>query len=247
VLPPSMHGYVKKHSTLTNARCHVGKKYVAKFDISRFFPSIHYERVRKIFISLGHAQEESAILTRLVTIDYCLPHGYTTSPRLSCIALINLDRRISHILQFEKRGVHTFYSDDITVSSNSDISDLKELIIRAIELEGFSAERSKCVLKGKGERKEVTGYIVNESKISLPRVRRDKLKAILHNCIVSGPLSQIPAFEKSFGPLKLKKSSGLEKFKEVLRGKVVHVKASNEIAFRRLKRMFDLISWRSTV
>ncbi len=242
-VPPSMHGYVPKHSSSTNARCHTNKRNIAKFDIEDFFPSIHYKRIEKLFFTFGFTSSEAAILTRLTTIDYCVPHGYVTSPRLACLVLTNLDKRLRHILKDGEKGTHTFYSDDVTISSNENIPDLKKAVFKAINQEGFSVKAKKYDLKKKGERKEVTGYIVNEPKINLPRQYRDELKGILHNCIISGPLIQIPTYEEKYGPLKLKKTTKLKKFKEILWGKILYVKSANEKAFKNLRQIFNKISW----
>jgi RNA-directed DNA polymerase len=78
-LNPCAHAYRKKHSSVTNAQEHVGRKYLVNIDIKSFFPSIHFTRVQKLFIKIGCSLEVSAALTKLTTYSYCRPQGTPTS------------------------------------------------------------------------------------------------------------------------------------------------------------------------
>lgn len=45
------HGFKDKYSIITNARVHVGKRYVFNTDLEDFFPSITFGRVKAFFIA----------------------------------------------------------------------------------------------------------------------------------------------------------------------------------------------------
>jgi retron-type reverse transcriptase len=45
---PSAHGFIENRSIITNARLHVGKKYVLNIDLKDFFPSIHFGRINAV-------------------------------------------------------------------------------------------------------------------------------------------------------------------------------------------------------
>ena len=78
-----VHGARKGHSNVTNAKAHIGKKYVLKLDIADFFPSISYKNVYNLFIKLKCSPDVARVLTKLCTADHHVPQGYNTSPLLA--------------------------------------------------------------------------------------------------------------------------------------------------------------------
>ena len=45
---PSVHGFSKNRSIVTNAKQHLDKKHIFNIDIKDFFPSIHFGRVKNL-------------------------------------------------------------------------------------------------------------------------------------------------------------------------------------------------------
>jgi retron-type reverse transcriptase len=45
---PASHGFIEGRSIVTNAKIHVGKKYVLNVDLKDFFPSIHFGRIKAV-------------------------------------------------------------------------------------------------------------------------------------------------------------------------------------------------------
>ncbi|MBS3026588.1 MAG: hypothetical protein HCA25_05695 [Dolichospermum sp. DET50] len=64
---PSVHGFVKGKNIVTNAKAHVGKRYVLNFDLKDFFVSINFGRVRGMFMALPYAlnPEVSTVLAQI--------------------------------------------------------------------------------------------------------------------------------------------------------------------------------------
>lgn len=239
-LPTSMHGYKKGRSIFTNAKCHVGMNFVAKYDIKNFFPSIHHTRVNRIYKSLELSDEQAEIFTKLSTTDYCLPHGFPTSSTLAVLSLTNLDKRFEGIFGKYKL-THTFYSDDITISSNKKISGFEKLIYKMLKQEGFILKKDKIKYLGNYKRQKVTGNIVNE-KVAKPSEERELIKAILHNCVSTGPSSQINKYWETFGEVKsLEKSK--TKFRERLLGKIKDISILHRNYGQKLKRKYSQIDW----
>ncbi len=238
--PESMHGYNKGHSINTNAKCHVGKKFVAKYDIKSFFPSIHHTRVYKIYKSLELDDQQAQILTTLSTTNYCVPHGFPTSSTLAVLSLVNLDRRFQKA--FEGYGFdYTFYSDDITISANRKIIGFETLIYKMLKQEGFKVKKDKKKYLGNYKRQKVTGNVVNE-RVSLPIERRELIKSIINNCVVQGPSTQINKYWENFGEVKsLEKSK--TKFQERLLGMIKNVTILHKSYGQRLKRRYTQIDW----
>ena len=241
-LPFSMHGYVTKRSTLTNAKSHLGKKYIVNVDIKNLFPSIHYKRVKKMFRQIGFNEGEAAILTRLTTVDHCVPHGFPTSPRLANLALINAEKRLRGLLDQRKIG-HTFYSDDVTLSGNKTLKKYLKPVRTIFKQEGFKIhQKENSLQKPYFKRQKITGLLVNNRKINLPREDIKTLEAIVHNCMVKGPLSQITEFETRFGPPR-RGASTVQKLKERVLGKLNYVRRVNPARYKKLKKDFEKIEW----
>ena len=48
---PSAHGFAKRKSIVTNAERHLDKRFIFNIDLSDFFGSIHFGRIRNLFKS----------------------------------------------------------------------------------------------------------------------------------------------------------------------------------------------------
>ncbi|MFA5062831.1 MAG: reverse transcriptase family protein [Candidatus Omnitrophota bacterium] len=244
-LPETFHGYKKKRSNLTNARCHLNKRIITKLDIKDFFPSVHFKKVLSLFMNSGFNKQESKILSRLTTTCYCLPHGFSTSPMLAALMLRNLDRRLKTLFTKEKLDyTYTFLSDDITISGDKNIKALKRLIGKIFRQEGFAINKDKIEEQPYWKKQEVTGITVNK-KLNVPYSYRHNLRAIINNCISSGPRSQIARFNLEFVTNK-KGDASLAKFRERLFGKIGYVRSINRKLYNQLLAEFKRIDWYSS-
>jgi hypothetical protein len=191
------HGFVRGRSIATNAKAHVGKPMVAKFDIKDCFPTIRMGRVRGLLLSLGYCYPVAAALAVLMTESprqpveaegklyqtpigprVCL-QGAPTSPGLCNAILLRLDRRLAGIAR--KRGLaYTRYADDLTFSGpEAEIRKLLGLVPKVVGEEGFEINRDKTRIMRQSGRQVVAGVIVNKD-MGLSRKTRRKLRAALH-------------------------------------------------------------------
>ena len=171
----SCHGFVKNKSILTNALPHVGAKTLMKFDIQDFFPSITLNLVVKQFRFFGYGINVSRYLGYLcVNSDFCLPQGAPTSPFLSNLICIKIDKRIEGYCK-KYNYIYTRYADDITISSKDFVSEHKfnkiknfisEVLDDEEELYSFKLNQKKCHRFVNGQKMIVTGIVVN-SKASV--------------------------------------------------------------------------------
>lgn len=191
------HGFVKGRSIATNARAHVGKPMVAKFDIKDCFPSLHIGRVRGLLLSLGYSYPVAAALAVIMTEAprqpveaegklYHTPtgprvcvQGAPTSPGLCNAILLRLDRRLAGLAK--KRGLtYTRYADDLTFSGpEAEVKKLLGLVPKIAREEGFEINAEKTRLMRQSGRQVVAGVIVNKD-MGLSRKTRRKLRAALH-------------------------------------------------------------------
>jgi hypothetical protein len=218
------HGFIAGRSTVTNAEQHKGAAVLVKFDLTDFFPTIHYYRVVGLFTRLGYAvgdarfraddeaREVAPTLARLCCYtpepsrwgQGLLPQGAPTSPTISNLVCRRLDARLDGLAR-GRGGVYTRYADDLTFSFVKDTVDLGRLrwwVDQVCHQEGFLINQRKFRVIRRSQRQLVTGIVVND-ELRVPRDERRRFRAILHNCRSHGIESQ---------------ARGRPRFREYLRG-----------------------------
>lgn len=192
------HGFLPQRSVATNAAPHVGRAVVLKLDLKDCFPTIHFGRIRGLFISLGYSYPVAATLAALMTESPRQPvevggqvfhvpvgprvcvQGAPTSPGLCNAILLRLDRRLAGFAC--KHGfAYTRYADDLTFSGD-DPDKIKLLLAvtgRIVREEGFVLNRDKTRVLRRSRRQTVTGVVVNQAA-GLCRRERRRLRAAVH-------------------------------------------------------------------
>ena len=64
---PAAHGFTKDRNIVSNASPHVGARVVVNLDLSDFFPTLGYRRVRGMFRKLGYSEQAATIFALLAT------------------------------------------------------------------------------------------------------------------------------------------------------------------------------------
>ncbi|MGC4119930.1 MAG: reverse transcriptase family protein [Myxococcales bacterium] len=217
------HGFITGRSTLTNATPHLARDLVVNLDLSDFFPTITFPRVRGVFQRLGYSPAVATVFALLCTecprrkMEYDgttywvavgprgLPQGACTSPALSNQVAKKLDRRLGGMAK--KHGwTYTRYADDLTFSRGSPsptsagdgVAMMLARVRHIVDEEGFAINVKKGRVQRASGRQSVTGIVVNQ-KPSLPREELRQLRAILHNARKTGLAAQnrqkLPHFE----------------------------------------------------
>ncbi|MFL1906781.1 retron St85 family RNA-directed DNA polymerase [Plesiomonas shigelloides] len=162
-LHPSIYakGFVKRRSIKDNAIPHEGHQYVLNIDLKDFFTTINALQVYTLFKSIGYNKNISFLLASICTKSGYLPQGAPTSPAISNLVCLRLDRRISSYCD-KKALAYTRYADDISISGNkvSIIKKASYLIKEIIIDEGFVLNDKKEKLLGPRLRREVTGLTI---------------------------------------------------------------------------------------
>jgi retron-type reverse transcriptase len=154
-------------------------------DIADFFPSVKFSIVRKGFQHLGHPYSVAVDLANLCTVQGALPQGAPTSPALSNLACVRLDKRLiglAHSLN------HTYsrYADDLVFSSDDErLPSILPFLREILAEEGFRLAENKTHIYRANRRQIVNGIIVNECA-TLPREHIRRLRAALHKVRVQG-------------------------------------------------------------
>jgi len=199
------HGFLAGRSIATNAAQHTDSQLVVKMDIEDFFPSVSWRRVKGVFRKAGYNEQIATLLAMLCTesprevvehngqthyvalAERCLPQGAPTSPALTNVLCLKLDRRISGTAsKFDWR--YTRYADDLTFSYAANtkkapsITHLLGSVKRILGEEGFKVNTKKTGVIRQGAVQEVTGLVVNGE--GAPRVNRQtkrQMRAAIHN------------------------------------------------------------------
>ena len=135
-------------------------------------------------------RDRHARLGRRLAVPH-LPQGAPTSPALANLVCTRLDRRLAG-LAASAGAVYTRYVDDLFLSGPPALRRpaLAARVAAVAADEGFRVNPGKTRSAGRGRRQTVLGAVVNV-RPALPRPERDALRALLHNCAVSGWASQV--------------------------------------------------------
>ena len=226
-------GFVPHRSVVTNARVHMGQKYVYNIDLKDFFPSITSGRLFKRLQVAPFCMDKK--MASIVT-DLCcytnadgknvLPQGAPTSPTITNFISEHLDRKLSKLARAYGMK-YTRYADDITFSCSSNMfaedgkfcKSLRNIIENE---EHFKINTDKTRLCHSGERQEVTGLTVNEQ----PNVKREYIKQIrlyLHLWEKKGLPEIQRLFDKHYTPKSTHANQNTPHIENVIGGKLLYL------------------------
>lgn len=249
-------GYTQARSVVGHARAHAGQAVVLKFDLQDFFTSVRASRVHALFTTLGYPDTVARELTALCTTatpepvlcrmheegglswaqrqrlrDPHLPQGAPSSAALANLCAFRLDLRLDGLAQ-ALGARYTRYADDIVLSGGRHLREARlriEAWVGRIALEeGFLLNHRKTRCLSAGRRQAVCHIVVNQHP-NLPREEFDRLKAILHQCVLHGPASQ--------------NRDGRPQWREYLQGRVAWAAQLNAGKAERLKQLLARIDW----
>jgi len=234
----SVHGFIPSRSILTNAKPHLRKRFVLNIDLKDFFDSIHFGRVRGVFMAPPYnlPQDVSRVLAQICCFSRKLPQGAPTSPVVSNMICARLDSQL-RLLAKEHHCTFTRYADDITFSTTLPVFpqrlayinfDLKEdeekvvlggSLVSIVRENGFEINWKKVRLQHRSHHQEVTGITVNQ----FPNVKRKFIREISMMLHIWDKYGLESARKRHLGliseALKISEEE-VSDFREMLRGKI---------------------------
>ncbi len=207
------HGFVSNRSVLTSAKTHPSAPaLLINLDLKDFFPTITFSRVRGMFESLGYSGYISSLLAMLCTYcervpievkgevkqvkisDRVLPQGSPASPMITNIICKRLDLRLELLAQ--KRGyTYTRYADDMSFSCADTaeyIGSFLKNIEKIVQSEGFQIHPEKTRLLRKNNRQEITGIVINQQELGVPKKWVKCLRAAIHQANLLKQTGEVP-------------------------------------------------------
>ena len=227
---PISHGFTQYRSPRTNAVMHKQAAVVLNIDIKDFFPSINENRVIKLFEYLSDQSKTKVNPLKLTTEDcrilaaLCahmgrVPQGAPTSPMISNLICLGMDKEMKTLSEQYDGCTITRYADDITISCSNKEFDIGKFIHPISEIThkyGFVLNREKTRILRRHKRQEVTGVVINEGT-NAPKAYRRLVRAQVHNYInaktpditeyrkIRGKIEWISSLNPSHGQQLLKK------------------------------------------
>jgi RNA-directed DNA polymerase len=231
-------GYVANRNIQQNAECHRAKRWVLRVDLKDFFPSIHFGRVRGMFLAAPFSLPApvATTLAQLVCHENQLPQGSPASPVLSNLICRGLDRALSKLARVH-RCTYTRYCDDLIFSTNrrsfpialADFDTngpLRAIVGPALEKEitaaGFVVNPDKVSLRSSSQRQMVTGLVTN-ARVNVPRQYIRGLRAILHAWHRHGLDAAASWYFENHDKRSRPPGKLLPSFQQIVRGKVQYL------------------------
>jgi RNA-directed DNA polymerase len=187
------HGYIAGRSIATNARIHVGQRWLLRVDLTDFFTSINFGRVRGLFLArpFSFPPEVATLVAHICCHKNHLPQGAPTSPLVSNLVCRRLDMQLGELAVTE-RCFYTRYCDDITFSTNRRTfpaslasSDPQtggivagSALNSTVSANGFAINPTKTRLRSYSQRQVVTGLVTNKF-VNVPRAEVRSLRTLL--------------------------------------------------------------------
>lgn len=203
------YAYVCNRKIIQHAQRHCGSDWLIKIDIKDFFGNISERQVFDVFLDLGYPRLLSFEMARLCTrvtpkrkgkrwlktisehsipsysskFVGSLPQGAPTSPALSNLVCINLDKKLTS-LAMSHGAIFSRYADDLCFSlpegSRKSAFSIKKDVSKILREYGFSDNSKKTRIIPPGARKMLTGLNVNNSSPKIPKEVRDSVRMHLY-------------------------------------------------------------------
>ncbi len=233
---PSAHGFVTGRSVKSNAQQHIQKFWVFNLDLDNFFHTIHFGRVRGMFMANPYNLPErvATVLAHLCCHQGRLAQGAPTSPVVSNMICAKMDSQLQR-LAHDTRSWYTRYADDITFSTRrkrfpTDLASLNELgqvqighrLVELIEQNGFMVNRDKVRLRGQHQRQEVTGVTVNDIT-NVPKRFANQIRAMLYAWKRFGLEAAQRDWEEKYDHKNRGPGHSAPRFELVLKGKIEYL------------------------
>ncbi|MGC4048798.1 MAG: reverse transcriptase family protein [Paludibaculum sp.] len=253
---PAAHGFCPGRSIRTFAEPHVGRPVVLRMDLQDFFPSIPAARIQAVFRTFGYPESVADLLAGVCTnrthpgvwrtagpsISNAeliaarrlhqsphLPQGAPTSPGLANLCAYHADCRLTGLAR-QFGAVYTRYADDLAFSFDepSHVRRFSSYAAAVLLEEGFAVNHRKTRIMTRSMQQRLAGLVTN-ARLNIPRADFDQLKAVLTNCVRFGPADQNRA--------------GVPDLRAHLGGRIGFVESIHPGKGRRLRALFDNISW----
>lgn len=256
------YAYVPNKKIIQHAQRHCGAAWLIKIDIKDFFGNISERQIFDVFLGLGYPKLLSFEMARLCTrvtpkrkgkrwrnivtehtisaydskFVGSLPQGAPTSPALSNLVCMNLDKKLTSFA-ISQGATYSRYADDLCFSLSAgcrkDALYIKKEISKILREHGFSDNSKKTRIVPPGARKILTGLIINDELPKIPKEIRDSVRMHLYYAKKNGIASHctVRGFRSVIG------------FKNYLSGMIGYISSINSQQGKKLRTEFNSLPW----
>jgi len=198
------HGFLVQKSVITNAQAHqTNPELLLTMDMQDFFPTVTFARVKGMFKNFGYSGYTASLLAMICT--YCermpievrgitryvktseriLPQGAPTSPMITNILCLKLDKRLSALAK-KYNATYTRYADDMSFSFMSApdttvIGKFMGMVCSITKDEGFNINNNKTRFLRSNNCQCITGIVVNNEQIGVTKNWLKTFRAAIYN------------------------------------------------------------------
>ena len=183
-ISPYATAYRPGGSPLANAKPHINNNTLLKLDIRHFFDKITFSMILGAFSKEIFSDKVAMILAQICSFHEALPQGAPTSPAISNIIMKDFDNVVG---AWCKNGgiTYTRYCDDMTFSGSFKPNEVIEFVKSELAKYGFYLNNKKTTVVRDGQKKIVTGIVVNE-KANTSAIYRRKIRQTMYYCMEYG-------------------------------------------------------------
>lgn len=209
------HGFRRKHSIITNAARHKGRRFVFNLDIEDYFPSFNFGRVRGFFIRNRHFglhPSAATLIAQIACFENRLPQGSPCSPVIADLISHLLDVKLAQLAK-QHGATYSRYADDLTFSTrkkdfpgavattaNAGVDwEIGNRLISAITEAGFRINANKTRMQLSTSRQLVTGLTVN-AKVNITSTYYRRARHMCHSLFRRGLYYDKDELAAEFGP-----------------------------------------------
>lgn len=167
---PYLHSAVKQRSYQTNAKVHIGNKYVFAIDLKDFYPSVTKYKLYLFFKNKFNLSSDIAMVYAVLSTcksddgTYRLGQGLSQSSTLAFLVNYTL---FNYLYNFSKENdiEMSIYVDDVVFSSRNEIpQSFIDRLFGIIKSNDMLIKRQKVHYYKKESVKKITGVYVNGNK-----------------------------------------------------------------------------------
>lgn len=179
---PYLHSSVKQRSYNTNAKVHIGNKYVLALDLKDFYPSVTKMKLYNFFKNRFNLSSDIAMIYAILSTtkaddgSYRLGQGLAQSATLAYLSNYQL---FNYLYSYGmKLGIEmSIYVDDIVFSSEKPIpQNFIDKMFGIIKSNGMEIKREKLHNYKKESVKKITGVYINGHKTRVSNQKHEEIE-----------------------------------------------------------------------
>lgn len=182
------YAYIEHRSTKDTLHMHQknDSHWFLKLDVRNFFPSCKTERVlenlQHIYPLCYIPEDTLRTILSVCVLNDALPQGAPTSPFLTNMLMIPIDKAISDLVYTlpDRHYVYTRYADDLLISSRESFpwSEVQERVAAILQPQGFELKREKTRYGARAGSNWNLGLMLNkDNEMTLGHKHKQRMRA----------------------------------------------------------------------